>query len=273
MATGKRYYWIKLKETFFADDGPADFMMSQPNGSNYVVLYQMLCLKTINMDGRLSNQIGEVIIPYDIEKIQRTCKYFSTDTVRIALNLYKALGLIYEDVDGTLVIAELNSMVGSETDWAGKKQRQRLEKGAAPTLPNGDKGGDTNGDNVPIDIRDKEIKRLDIRDTEKRDKNKKKADAFSEFAGDDTELLNALKEFEQMRVKMKKPMTDRAKSMLVKKLSTQFSHDIWIEVLKQSIYKCWLDVYPLNDDHRQGTSGNSQMDDLRQLHEMFSGEE
>lgn len=269
MATGKRYYWIKLKDTFFSDDGPADFMMSQPNGSNYVVLYQMLCLKTINTDGRLSNQIGEVIIPYDIDKIQRTCKYFSTDTVRIALNLYKALGLIYEDVDGTLIIAEHDSMVGSATDWAGKKQRQRLEKGTAASLPDGDSGGD----NVPTEIRDKEIKRSDIRDTENREKNKKKADAFSEFAGSDTELLNALKEFEQMRAKKKKPMTDRAKSMLVKKLSAQFPRDIWIEVLNQSIYKCWLDVYPLNGDHSQGGSANSQMDDLRKLHDMFSEEE
>lgn len=294
MATGKRYYWIKLKDNFFADDGPVDFMMSQPNGSEYVVLYQMLCLKTINTGGRLSNQIGEVIIPYDVEKIRRTCKYFSGNTIRVALSLYKSLGLVYEDVDGTLVISEYSDVVGSETDWASKKKRQRLESSSGASLPSGnsagdtdgdicvdtdnDNGGDAGGDNVPIDIRDKEIrdkesKRIDIRDTENRAKNKKKADAFVEFAGGDAELLNALKEFEQMRVKMKKPMTDRAKSMLVKKLSTQFSHDIWIEVLKQSIYKCWLDVYPLNDDHRQGCSGNSQMDELRQLHEMFSEEE
>lgn len=28
-----------------------DFLMSQPNGASYVVLYQMLCLKTINTGG------------------------------------------------------------------------------------------------------------------------------------------------------------------------------------------------------------------------------
>ena len=37
--------------------------MGQKNGANYVVLYQMLCLMTINTNGRLSRQIGEVIIP------------------------------------------------------------------------------------------------------------------------------------------------------------------------------------------------------------------
>ena len=42
MATGKRYYWIKLKEAFMTSDA-VDFLMGQPDGANYVVLYQMLC--------------------------------------------------------------------------------------------------------------------------------------------------------------------------------------------------------------------------------------
>lgn len=96
MATGKRFYWIKLKDSFMNSE-VVDFLMSQPNGANYVVLYQMLCLKTINTGGRLTCQIGDIIIPFDIEKIQRDCKWFSLDTVRIALGLYKQLGLIYED--------------------------------------------------------------------------------------------------------------------------------------------------------------------------------
>ncbi len=37
-----------------------DFLMSQPDGANYVVLYQMLCLKTINTGGRLTFQIGDM---------------------------------------------------------------------------------------------------------------------------------------------------------------------------------------------------------------------
>lgn len=44
MATGKRYFWIKLREAFMTSD-TVDFLMSQKDGANYVVLYQMLCLK------------------------------------------------------------------------------------------------------------------------------------------------------------------------------------------------------------------------------------
>ena len=124
MATGKRYYWMKLKESFMTSD-TIDYFMSQPNGANYVVLYQMLCLKTINTDGRLSRQIGEIIIPYDVEKIQRDCKWFSVDTIRVALKLYQAVGLIYEDQDGVLVLSDHHNLVGSETDYAAQKKIQR----------------------------------------------------------------------------------------------------------------------------------------------------
>lgn len=77
-----------------------DFLMSQKNGANYVVLYQMLCLKTVNTGGELSRQIGEVIIPFDVDKIQRDCKYFEKDTIIVALELYKKLGLVYENKNG-----------------------------------------------------------------------------------------------------------------------------------------------------------------------------
>lgn len=160
MAVGKRYYWMKLKESFMTSD-TIDYFMSQPGGANYVVLYQMLCLKTINTDGRLSRQIGEVVIQYDIPKIRRDLKWFSEDTIRVALNLYKSFGLVYEDVDGVLVLTDHNNLVGCETDWSEKKRRQR----SALELQG--------GDNVPLNVpqsvptenrdRDKDIrdKRLD----------------------------------------------------------------------------------------------------------------
>lgn len=120
----KRYYWIKLKDTFFTSD-TVDFLMSQKDGANYVVLYQMLCMKTANTGGKLSRKIGEIIIPYDVEKIQRDCKYFSIDTVRIALTLYKQLGLIYEQENGVLRIANFENLVGSEGGSAERMRRLR----------------------------------------------------------------------------------------------------------------------------------------------------
>lgn len=102
-----------------------DFLMGQKNGAQYVVLYQMLCLMCINTGGELARQIGEVIIPFDVDKIQRDCKYFNRDTVTIALGLFKKLGLIYEQESGSLVIADFEELIGSETDYAKQKRVQR----------------------------------------------------------------------------------------------------------------------------------------------------
>lgn len=147
-----RYYWIKLTDRFMTSD-TVDFLMSQKDGANYVVLYQMLCLKTVNNGGVLARQLGEMIVPYDIDKITRDCKWFSIDTVRIALELYKKLGLIYENNQGVLTISNFNKLIGSQSYGAEKKQLQRLE-------------GGQKADKCPPD-KDKEIKRLREQDIDK----------------------------------------------------------------------------------------------------------
>lgn len=127
----KRYYWIKLDTGFFGDNTPMDYLLSLPNGSEYVCLYIKLCISTANNNGLLCNHIGEIMIPYDIEKIQRDMKYFSIDTIRVALELYKKLGLIYqEDGDCIYRISNYENMVGSETISAKRKReyRKSIEK-------------------------------------------------------------------------------------------------------------------------------------------------
>ena len=149
MATGKRYSWIKLKDSFMSSD-EIDYLMSQPDGANYVVLYQMLCLKTINTNGCLVSKIGEMLIPYDAEKIQRECKWFPLSTVRLALTVYKQIGLIFENPDGTLSISDYQNMIGSETDWAAKNRKIR-SNAANKELQAGHDTGHTTGHNVSTD--------------------------------------------------------------------------------------------------------------------------
>lgn len=155
MASGKRYYWIKLRESFMNGD-VVDFLMSQKDGANYVVLYLLLCMKTINTDGHLSRKIGEILIPFDVEKIQRDCKWFSIDTIRIALNLYKKCGLIYEDQDGVLAITDYDNLVGSETDAAARMRNSRAARNALPA-PNAT-DCEQSANNVTPEIRDKDTR-------------------------------------------------------------------------------------------------------------------
>ena len=179
-----------------------DFLMSQENGANYIVLYQMLCLMTINTNGELARAINEMLIPYDVEKIKRDCKYFSTDTIRVALELYKKLGMIYVQENGILKIENFSNMVGSETLGAIEKREQR-----ALTNKEIDKTIDKRIDNVYQDN-----KRLDIRDIETRykrldNREKKEVELNEEEEKEDfvreytrsllSEIKNKLPEMEQ----------------------------------------------------------------------------
>lgn len=125
MATGKTFYWLKLRKDFMTGN-VIDFLMSQENGANYVVLYQLLCLNCINTNGTMASQIGDMLIEYDTDKIVRDCKYFSRDTVLVALKLFTSLGLIFRQENGVMQIANFDSLVGSESDYAKQKREQRL---------------------------------------------------------------------------------------------------------------------------------------------------
>lgn len=166
MATGKRYYWIKLKDSFMSSD-EIDYLMSQPDGANYVVLYQMLCIKTINTGGCLVSQIGEMLIPYDAEKIQRECKWFSLATVRVALSVYKQIGLIFESPDGILAISNYSDIVGSETDYSAQKRLQRENRRRQIPAKGADNNEDNNVDNVHTE---KEIEKDKDKEIESRER-------------------------------------------------------------------------------------------------------
>ena len=169
----KRFYWIKIKDTFLTSD-KVDFLMSQKGGANYVVMYQALCLKAINTNGKLARMLGDIFVPFDPEKIQRDLKWFDIDTVRVGLELLMRLDLIRREADGALAINDFENLIGSET---GAAARKRLYRNSSPDNL-------IAGDNVPqsvpssphtpyLKILDTRDKRLEIRDKTKEDKQDK----------------------------------------------------------------------------------------------------
>ena len=108
-----------------------------------------------------------MIIPYDVEKIQRECKWFSLATVRVALEVYKQIGLIYEDKDGVLVLANYSDIVGSETDYSAQKRLQRENRRRQLPPKCADSNEDNNVDNVHTE---KEIEIDKEKDIENRER-------------------------------------------------------------------------------------------------------
>lgn len=133
MASSKKYYWIKLRTDFW-DSPQIDFLLDQENGSDYVVIYQMLCTMCANANGMLVNKIPvgeygqEMIVPYNPKKIAQKTKHFSLDTIMIALELYKQLGLIYEENNNVLRIVGIENMVGSSADNNNAERQRRYRQ-------------------------------------------------------------------------------------------------------------------------------------------------
>lgn len=79
-------------------------------------------------------------------------------------------------------------------------------------------------------------------------KEVKKESCFNEFENE--EVKNALLDFIAMRKAIKKPLTERALQMIIKKLKTLANGDDKkaVEILNQSIIHSWQDIYELKED-------------------------
>ena len=68
---------------------------------------------------------------------------------------------------------------------------------------------------------------------------------FEKFSGDNQELLSALKEWQDMRKKMKKPLTERAAELNLNDLQKLSEGDerLMVSIVLQSIKRGWQGFY------------------------------
>jgi uncharacterized phage protein (TIGR02220 family)/predicted phage replisome organizer len=121
----KRYFWLKLKEDFFDDDA-ISWLEDQPNGKEYALFYLKLCLKSLKHDGVLIRTVGNILVPYDAKKLSEITRT-NEDTVIVALELLKNIGLIEIQENGALFLTQLQSLIGSETNAAERMRNARAK--------------------------------------------------------------------------------------------------------------------------------------------------
>ena len=173
MPESKKYWYIQLNVNFF-DDERIDWLCEQNNGYAYVVLYLKLCLKTANNNGILTRQIGDMIIPYNVDKIAEVT-HMNVDVVRVALELYKRIGLVYEADENCnfMRLPEVPGMVGCITQAALDKrkhrERKQLKEGKCP---------ENVQENVRQELRDKS-KELRVNNLESEQEKEKKRKRFT----------------------------------------------------------------------------------------------
>ncbi len=131
MEKERKNYFIKLPTDFFKED-KIDWLLSQPEGCEYVIIFQMLVTGTANSHGLLAQKIGETkIMPFTAEKIRRDTAYFSLETIEKALELYRELDLISIREDGAMELNNYDRYVGAvkvSTDDYRKANAERQKR-------------------------------------------------------------------------------------------------------------------------------------------------
>ena len=122
----KKFYWMKLREDFFDDDA-MEWLEEQPKGKEYALFYLKLCLKSLKTNGLLIRTVGTLLVPYDTVKLAEITKT-DFDTVVVAMELLKNIGLVEILEGGEICIPRMEEMIGSETDKASIMRRIREQK-------------------------------------------------------------------------------------------------------------------------------------------------
>lgn len=99
------------------------------------------------------------------------------------------------------------------------------------------------------------------------------ASLFEKFSGTNQELLNALKEWHDMRKKMKKPLTERAAELNLKDLQKLSGGDerLMVSIVLQSIKRGWQGFYALKEAQtpRAAPQSSQNMEDFLDGLEQF----
>lgn len=277
MAKSEKYYWIKLKTDFFNDE-VIDWILDQPNGCKYIVLYLRLCLLSANNGGFLSHTIGNILVTYDCKKISQLT-HIDIDTVMIALKVFEQIGLILREENGALMLPKVPDMVGTSASSrsAEKMRRYRRRKKM--------KGNETLPPPLPCDgnvlgnemsDRDKSIeyKRLDTRyiDISSKEKDKEKVGSQSSHISrkekcielidgftSDKELQGALKEWLEQRCKEKAFTANACKRNLSKLAKLSDDTGDMISIVSNSVMNCWKSFFPLKDKTYRNTSQKKRL--------------
>ena len=101
-----------------------------------------------------------------------------------------------------------------------------------------------------------------INNNNKKERKKTSYDEILNSMIEDDDVKNTICDYIKMRKLIKKPMTDRAVTMLINKLyKLSNNKQIQIKILEQSILKNWNDIYPYKEENNYaGYQGNDKTD-------------
>lgn len=251
----KVYYWLKLNKDFFKGK-EIKKLRKIAGGDTYTIIYLKLQLLSLKDEGKLYfDGIEETFAEELALELDE-----DSDNISFVLMYLKKCGLIQEISDSELLLNEVPMSIGKETDKAQLMRNKRLK----------DKKTIENSNNVTKELPpvtfcyteiEKEIEKdKDININKKTKKGKiTSIDSLLNSYTSNEELRNTLVDFIKMRKSIKKPMTDRALQIMLKKLQGLSEiEEIQIKILENSIENCWQGIFPLKEDRNGGIKQNTR---------------
>ena len=148
MADNRKYYYLKLKESYFDDDAIV-LLESMPDGILYSNILLKLYLKSLKNGGKL--QLDENI-PYTAQMIATLTRQ-QVGTVERALGIFQQLGLVEQLHGGLLYMTDIELMIGQSSTEAERKRAARLaNKALPPPRTNGGHLSDIRPPEIEIEI-------------------------------------------------------------------------------------------------------------------------
>jgi phage replisome organizer, putative, N-terminal region len=191
----KRFYWLKLKQDFFEQD-EIKIVENMSNGKDYIIFLLKLQLKSINTEGHL---LFKNAIPYS-EEMLATLTNTNIDVVRSALKIFMQLKMVERLDNGTLLMTEVQNLIGGEGQSAERVRRFR-EKQEIALLSN----GEVTNSNTDV-IKSNEHIEIDIELDKEKDINNKKAESIKINYADRVKMTE--EEYNKIITKYNKKLID-----------------------------------------------------------------
>ena len=138
MSDNKRYYYLKIKETFF-DGEEMKILESQQNGIIYQNLYLKMCLLSVKSGGAL---LFKDAIPYDVNMLSSVLRV-NIDTVKTGIEMFSRLGLVEILDSGVIYILDIQALIGQSSSEGERKKLYRAKIKRIKKISSGQTSGQT----------------------------------------------------------------------------------------------------------------------------------
>ena len=155
----KKYYWLKLKEDFFADIRMRRLRKISAGGT-YTIIYLKLLLLSLRDEGKLYfEKVDETFIKELALVIDE-----AEDDIALTLQYLEKVGLLEAITEDEYFLTELPNLIGTETDWAAKKRRYREQRKVLTDR--------TMSSNCLLDVRQEKEKEIELEKEGEKEKEK-----------------------------------------------------------------------------------------------------